>query len=211
MTMDILIGAGITLLVSIMVQLFVNWLNRKRDDRLRKKKVIGEAIQFFIELAAVIREHYLKLEKIKYYQQAEIKTTYRLWEILPILELIENEIYSSRFQRVKYFLHILRNLKSKKVDLKDTGLIIGKIQLIQSFLNGPVFGQYQVITHNWYINYLDQFKIDIRDENREIPISSINDRVFEGSNLYKLLEDLNDAEANIQSLINALYEVQQKI
>ncbi len=107
---------------------------------------------------------------------------------------------------MKYFLHILRNLKSKKVDLKDTGLIIGKIQLIQSFLNGPVFGQYQVIIHNWYINYLDQFKIDIRDENREIPISSINDRVFEGSNLYKLLEDLNDAEANIQSLINALYD-----
>jgi len=198
----VVLGGGISFVGSILTTFLVNCLNKKREKREQKKRIIREAIRFFKELDAVLREHYLKLENLHSQLFVDHKQSYSLSEIIPIIDIIKNELYSSRFQGPKYYFNVFR-----ASEINDIGEIISKTQTVHSSLGGFIQGQYQTIIYDWQNEFIDHFKIDIQNMNQEIPNGTVFGRIFHTQNFERLLREINESGKNVQEIIDQLYEV----
>jgi len=202
----VVLGGVISFIGSILTTFLVNELNNKREKREQKRKIITEAIKFFKELESELRKHYLKLESLQSQFINDQKENYNLSELIPIIELVKNEVYSSRFYGPKYYLNVF-----SVFNINDIGELIIKIQFIHSLLAGNIQGEYLSIIHNWQTEFLDYHKIDIRNENQEIPNGVVFGQIFQLSRFERLITEINNVNNIIQELNDDLYKILLKI
>lgn len=201
----IILGGGITFIGSILTQLLVNWLNKLKEKRDHKRKILHESIEYLNLLEADLYRSYSKLENLKTQFGNPEKSLFKLYELTPIIQMIENELYSTKFSRLNSYADIFDYFGKKK-----RSVIKMEIYQINDMLL-EILEYYRKIIIGWYERFLNKHPISIKDDERAIQKSILSVNVFHIDTLRKLNSLLYKTKKRVNQLVIKLNEYRMEL